>query len=323
MCGEAAALCAGRNVGTAPAASSGCHAGVRRASASSSAACGKRPSDQALRSRSARRGRRGRDRAWRAPRDRARAARRRLAARPRAGAAPDDWSCSRRSAPHRAVTTSRSTWPETANVRPSCASRPTIGTSARLPGAEQLGEARIVEHGARPARRSARARSRGEVPRAARQIAPRRLARAARGAMSGSACSRRCTSVPRSERLLAVGVRSPRPAPWRARRRARATATAAATGGCGRRHIANEPGRQRVGAARDRRAAARLRAAGAGRLAVSPHRPVAVVGGLLDRHAAARPSDDEIVPAQPLPASSLSPRSRTRPAGRSRASSPT
>ena len=51
-------------------------------------------------------------------------------------AAGRGWSCSRRSEPPRSVTTSRSIWPETsAGGCPGRSSRPTIETSARLPGA--------------------------------------------------------------------------------------------------------------------------------------------------------------------------------------------
>ena len=51
-------------------------------------------------------------------------------------AAGRDWSCNRRSGPRSGVTTSRSICPETsAGGRPGRSSRPTIETSARLPGA--------------------------------------------------------------------------------------------------------------------------------------------------------------------------------------------
>ena len=96
----------------------------------------KSPSIQAFRSKAARRGPAAGDKVLRAPPGRARAGGHSpREPRPRSSAGRG-WSCSRRSGPRAGVTTSRSICPETsAGGRPGRSSRPTIETSARLPGA--------------------------------------------------------------------------------------------------------------------------------------------------------------------------------------------
>ena len=163
------------------------------------------------------------------------------------------------------MTTRRSTWPDTAMVPPLCVRRPTIGTSARLPGREQLGEARIVEHAphllehplaflgvemswplrarcAAPPRRAPRAECRAATAAAG---ARRRRAPAPSRGLRGRPRDAHGSPPPRRRRATARAAPMPRP-PRAHRVRARraassAGAAAAALGGDQRRAPAAAP----------------------------------------------------------------------------------
>ena len=174
----------------------------------------KSPSIQAFRSRAARRGRPAGDKACAAPPGTARAG-----GHSRAGASAavvgGAWlvlkSTIRTSS---GVTTSRSIWPETsAGGWPGRSSRPTIDTSARLPGAN-TGANRAIRDQRQHAFRQRLALVLGPVRRHCGRDSASAASRRRSVAISGSDCSSRCTSVPRCSARARNAIDSPVRTRW-------------------------------------------------------------------------------------------------------------
>ena len=123
-------------------------------------------------------------------------------------AAGRGWSCSRRSGFRPASPPAGRSGPDTsAGGLPGRSSRPTIGTSARLPGANTAAKrASAISASTCPRARRARPRS---SPRHCGRGSVSASSRRRSAATSGSDCSRRCTSTPRCSARARSAIASP------------------------------------------------------------------------------------------------------------------